>query len=291
MYYNYSYFKIMEAVGGDMDFKSVIQREIEIEKEFLKQYQNGLKTVTQYEPYRLSEKRQNRYYVVHRDSKREKSLSKDKFHIVRYLRKYKLCREGISRIEKNLNLLVRLEKIFLPYDPASVEAALPKAYRTKPEEPKDQKDTEEGRTHRVTQSENPYHPENLKHITSFGLVVRSRVEAAAAELAYSRGYYIMYEKRILLYDEEGNMHVVYPDFILCENEQSPDVTWIYWEHLGLLDMEDYRERTMLKLKLFPQNGILPGRNLILTTDGVDQSIDLMAIRNVLDSIKNLEVLT
>ena len=99
----------------------------------------------------------------------------------------------------------------------------------------------------------------------------------------------MYEKRVILYDEEGNLHVVYPDFILCENEESPDVTWIYWEHLGLLDMEDYRERTMLQLKLFPQNGILPGQNLILTTDGMIESIDLMAVSNVLDSIANLEV--
>ena len=100
----------------------------------------------------------------------------------------------------------------------------------------------------------------------------------------------MYEKRIILYDEEGNSYVVYPDFILCDNENSPDVTWIYWEHLGLLDMEDYRERTMLKLKLFPQNGIIPGRNLILTTDGMNQSIDLMAIQNVLDTIPAMQEL-
>jgi len=99
----------------------------------------------------------------------------------------------------------------------------------------------------------------------------------------------MYEKRVVLFDEEGNAHVVYPDFILCENENSPDVTWIYWEHLGRLDMENYRERTMLKLKLFPENGIMPGRNLILTTDSMDESIDLMAVSNVLDSIENLEV--
>ena len=216
--------------------------------------------------------------------------------MVKNLRKYKLCETGIKIIEKNLISLENLEKIYDAYDPDAIQADLPKAYRPKPEELEAMANMASTQTSagekapRFTQSENPYHPEHLKHITSFGLIVRSRIEAAAAELAYSRGYYIMYEKRVILYDEDGNPHVVYPDFILCENAQSPEVTWIYWEHLGLLDMEDYRERTMLKLKLFPQNGILPGRNLILTTDGMDQSIDLMAVSNVLDSIKNLEVL-
>ena len=279
-----------------MGFKELLQQEIELEKEFLKQYQAGMTSVQKYHPYRLSQKKDNEYYITLRKTGKIKYLSKKQMGIVAALRKFKLCQAGITTIEQNLKVLERLKKIYKTYDPASLQESFSKAYRPEPEELEAMANMASTQTSagekapRFTQSENPYHPEHLKHITSFGLVVRSRIEAAAAELAYSRGYYIMYEKRVILYDEDGNPHVVYPDFILCENAQSPEVTWIYWEHLGLLDMEDYRERTMLKLKLFPQNGILPGRNLILTTDGMDQSIDLIAVRNVLDSIKNLEVL-
>jgi hypothetical protein len=273
-----------------MDFRGILERELRIERDFLKQYQEGRRSTEKYRKYRLSEKAENSYYAVNKETGKEKYISKKNFSIVRGLRKQKLCQLGIDVLEKNIKALERLVKAYRPYDPASLEEQLTPAYRTKAEELQPGVNGDSSATgKRFTQSENPHHPENLKHVTSFGLVVRSRIEAAAAELAYSRGYYIMYEKRVVLYDEDGSMQVVYPDFILCENEYSPDVTWIYWEHLGLLDMADYRERTMVKLKLFPHNGIMPGKNLILTTDGMDQAIDLKAISNVLDSINHLEV--
>lgn len=272
-----------------MDFKSLLQDELQIERDFLKQYKFGLKSVEKYAGYRLTQKRGKEFFAVNRRTKKEFYIKKSNFGLIQVLRRQKLCETGVKVIEKNLKALERLLAVYQPYDPAALEESLSPAYRNKQEDLDQMHEAQTGSGTRFTQSENPHHPEHLKHRTSFGLIVRSRIEAAAAELAYSRGYCIMYEKRVILYDEEGNLHVVYPDFILCENEQSPDVTWIYWEHLGLLDMEDYRERTMLKLKLFPQNGILPGQNLILTTDGMNESIDLMAVSNVLDSINNLEV--
>ena len=273
-----------------MELEKLIRKEIEIEESFLAQYRNGERALEKYASYRLITKNDKEYYFVNRKTKKEKYISRDKFYIVRNLRKQKLCQTGIKVLERNLKALERLAEVYRPYDPDALEATFSPAYRAKPEELEAMRDHRPISGQRFTQSENPHHPEHLKHITSFGLIVRSRIEAAAAELAYNAGYYIMYEKRIILYDEEGNSYVVYPDFILCDNENSPDVTWIYWEHLGLLDMEDYRERTMLKLKLFPQNGIIPGRNLILTTDGMNQSIDLMAIQNVLDTIPAMQEL-
>jgi len=271
-----------------MDFRQIMKNEWALEKEFFGQYQEGCRSTERYSQFRLSKKANGAYYAVNKKTGREIYLSKKKHVVVHILRKRKLCETGVKVLEKNLNALEQLIEVYKPYDPASLEDILPKGYQNRPEEADQLPAAGNDSGSRFTQSENPHHPEHLKHRTSFGLIVRSRIEAAAAELAYSRGYYIMYEKRVILHDEEGNLHV-YPDFILCENKNSPDVTWIYWEHLGLLDMEDYRERTMLKLRLFPQNGILPGRNLILTTDGMNESIDLMAVSNVLDSIRNLEV--
>ena len=267
-----------------MDFEKQLRKEIELEKIFLEQYRSGLESVKKYRIYRLSEKSKGRYYAVNRRTGKEIYLPKGKMQIVNGLRKQRLCQEGMKTAEQNLKQLERLLHRYRPCDPSAVEERLSPAYRLKLEELEQMREIRQGDGKRFTQSENPHHPEHLKHITSFGLIVRSRIEAAAAELAYGRGWYIMYEKRIVLYDEEGNGHVVYPDFILCTGPDAPEETWIYWEHLGRLDLENYRERTMVKLELFPANGILPGRNLILTTDGMNESIDLMAVSNVLDSI-------
>lgn len=39
---------------------------------------------------------------------------------------------------------------------------------------------------------------------------------------------------------------------------------MYWEHLGMMDDSNYVENALQKIALYEQNGIFPGKNLILT---------------------------
>ena len=39
-----------------------------------------------------------------------------------------------------------------------------------------------------------------------------------------------------------------------------------WEHFGLMDNPDYANRTASKLKVFNENKIFPGKNLIITME-------------------------
>lgn len=279
-----------------MDLRQLIEEEIEVEKDFLKQYREGLKATEKYRHLRLLTRRGSERYVLNKQSGEEYYIKRGKSEAISHIKTRRLCEVGVRNIEKNMKALEHLKKVYNSYDAASIEENLPLSYRTSKEELERMlADSSErtaksnhGRNRRFTQSENPYHTENLKYFTSFGLVVRSRIEASIAEMAYSKGYYIMYEKKIILSDNVGEMHIVYPDFILCENEFTPDSCWIYWEHLGMLDFEEYRQQTLNKLKLYPMNGILFGRNLVLTCDDMNQGVDLRAVRNVLDSIEGLE---
>ena len=56
---------------------------------------------------------------------------------------------------------------------------------------------------------------------------------------------------------------IHPDF-LCLNTRTR--AEFYWEHFGLMDSPDYSNNAAGKLRLYTENGILTGRNLIITME-------------------------
>ena len=267
-----------------MDFVRQLKKERCVEAELLNYYEaeaekndSGCRLIVR---NRKNGKRE--YYVKPQGSRREVFLGRKPTELVKKLQHQRFCAEGKRVLERNLQALDRFLHVYQPYDPDSLKMRLPESYRA--EESGPGKNAEEG--NRFAQSENPYFREHLIHTTSFGLVVRSRIEAAIAELAYAKGYYIMYEKGITLYGADGYGTTVYTDFILLPYKNAPEEKWIYWEHLGLLSQEKYRQQALKKLELYIRNGILPGKNLILTADSLDGAVDMLSIGRILDSFCN-----
>jgi len=91
--------------------------------------------------------------------------------------------------------------------------------------------------------------EGLIHRTSKGTAVRSKSELLIAEALSYAGIPFEYEKPLTLGGKTR-----YPDFTV-EDEISGRT--IYWEHLGLLEREDYRRSWERKLAWYRQNGVLP----------------------------------
>ena len=133
---------------------------------------------------------------------------------------------------------------------------------------------------RVHQSQNPYKPEELKHITSFNLRVRSKGELLIAEALRAGGFEFYYEMRLELVDEDGSIKVVYPDFVIV----FPSGFIVYWEHKGRLDDRNYMLRDLKKTQLYFRNGIFEPHNLIVTTDGPDNMTDMEAISRIINGI-------
>ena len=61
----------------------------------------------------------------------------------------------------------------------------------------------------------------------------------------------------------GKLKTFHPDF-MCLNVRTRKE--FYWEHFGLMDNFEYAQNTAGKLRLFAENNIFPGQNLIITME-------------------------
>ena len=95
--------------------------------------------------------------------------------------------------------------------------------------------------------------------------VRSKSEVLIADALtrHSIPYRYEYPLQLRRTSESSSTVTIYPDF-LCLNVRTR--TEFYWEHFGLMDNSDYSNNAAGKLRLFAENGILAGRNLILTLE-------------------------
>ena len=93
--------------------------------------------------------------------------------------------------------------------------------------------------------------------TAKGERVRSKSEVIIADLLNREGIPYRYECPVRL----KGWGWVYPDFTVLHVGKRKE---IYWEHLGMMDDSGYVENALQKIALYEQNGIFPGKNLILT---------------------------
>jgi AAA domain/UvrD-like helicase C-terminal domain len=122
--------------------------------------------------------------------------------------------------------------------------------------------------------------EGLIYRTSRGLAVRSKSELLIAEALINAGIPFEYEKPLSL-----GGGVRYPDFTI-DDEISGRV--VYWEHLGMLERDDYRLSWESKLAWYRSHGVLPadegeGPNgmLVTTTESSKQGFDSAKVKAVI----------
>ena len=132
---------------------------------------------------------------------------------------------------------------------------------------------------RESQDAVPY-AEHLIHRTEKGHMVRSKSELVIANMLYHMGIEYEYERPL---DGEHMPGRTRPDFSFVD----PAGDLILWEHLGMLNRDDYRRGWEWKRDWYAQNRFLLGKNLFATE--VDEVCGLYSekIRNVAKNIGNL----
>ncbi len=120
----------------------------------------------------------------------------------------------------------------------------------------------------------PFAVETAKLYTEKGERVRSKSEVMIADVLYREGIPYRYEYPLDI-DEWG---YVYPDFTVLDVEGRRD---IYWEHFGMMDDPDYTEKAIKKIELYERNGIIPGKNLILTFETKKTPINRNVVREII----------
>lgn len=126
--------------------------------------------------------------------------------------------------------------------------------------------------------------EGLVHRTSRGLAVRSKSELIICEALAAANIDFEYEKPLSLADGTR-----YPDFTI---DDAISGRVYYWEHLGMLDREDYRKAWERKLKWYRDNDILPveeggGENgtLLTTTESLSSGFDVASVSAMIKLIQ------
>lgn len=106
-----------------------------------------------------------------------------------------------------------------------------------------------------------YHPENLKQTAADGTRMRSKNEVYIASRLDHYG---------LIYRSDCPTGIPglrrIPDFTILRMR---DCKKIYWEHFGMMDVQEYRADNKRKLMEYEAAGIVPWDNLIVTYDTLE----------------------
>jgi len=133
----------------------------------------------------------------------------------------------------------------------------------------------------------PFAPDAPYICTAHGERVRSKSEVIIADTLLRYNIPYRYEfpitlKRINPDDirrDFGSSITLYPDF-LCLNARTRSE--FFWEHFGLMDDPDYSKNAAGKLRLYTENGILPGRNLIITMETQTEPPSIKALEKLIE---------
>ena len=251
------------------------------ESEFLKETEERLKWCEQLENHfhkaadslpgyiliRRNIRGKDCYYYKKPGSDRQYYINKKNIALLRQLQQKRVAAHVLSPLRNNIRLLDSILKEYRNIS-ESYDAYFPDELKA----PAASRKTDTSPSTQTTASA-AGHPEDLRHLTSFGLRVRSKSEAILAELLYSLHIPFTYEKPLRVKGSDGRWRTVYPDFTF----QLPDGREIYLEHFGMMNDSAYREVNYRKLTDYFLNEIYPPHNLIITMDGPDGELDIAAV--------------
>lgn len=242
----------------------IIEQEIEKELQMLYKENKEIKEKLKKAPkgnLRISNSHSKReyYHIQEGEKKNGKYIKKKDMWLAIAIAQRDYDRELLVCIERRISLLEKFQERLNYKKPEEVYGTL-NPYRRTLVTPHILTDEEYVKQWmEVEYQRKAFEEEESSFITEKGERVRSKSEKIIADKLYSMGIPYRYECPILL----SNSIRIYPDFTMLK---MPDRKVVYMEHFGLLDEGAYLETTMRKLKLYNENGIVLGDNLLITCE-------------------------
>ena len=174
----------------------------------------------------------------------------------------KLCQENYDRkvLSAAKAELKGLEKMYRNYDEKTCESVYEKSKKERQKliHPIWLPDNEYiQKWEQVAYDKKSFQEDAPEFYTNKGERVRSKTEILIANALEKHQIPYRYEAPLKL----KGYGVVHPDFT-CLNIRLRKQ--MYWEHMGMLDEESYRDYALDKILAYEKNGIFPGDGLILT---------------------------
>lgn len=132
--------------------------------------------------------------------------------------------------------------------------------------------------HLQSYNSNPTFPENLKHPSPSGHMLRSKSECLIDMELFYRNIPFRYECELKLFGSTS-----YPDFTFF-NEHTGE--YRYWEHFGMMDDSQYRRKAFDKTEFYISNGFIPGEDVYFTYETSKSPLTMTSIDKIIDDIKD-----
>lgn len=115
-------------------------------------------------------------------------------------------------------------------------------------------------------------PNEPEHYAGNGTRVRSKSEIIIYDSLKGANKVFHYEFPLYL-KEFG---IVHPDFYILNTKTRK--IWV-WEHLGMLSLEDYRDKNIRKIRAYENNGFFLGDGLIITAETQNVPLNRKQVEN------------
>ncbi|MCR5189334.1 MAG: hypothetical protein K6C97_10390 [Treponema sp.] len=122
----------------------------------------------------------------------------------------------------------------------------------------------------------PFSEDAQEFYTARNERVRSKSEVIIADTLNRHRIAYRYEYPLQLKDGL----TFHPDF-KCLNLRTRQE--FYWEHFGMMDDIEYVRKTISKLRTYQENNIFPGKNLIMTWESSEQTINSKIIEGIIET--------
>lgn len=119
-----------------------------------------------------------------------------------------------------------------------------------------------------------FHEDAPEFYTENGERVRSKSEVLIANALKRNGVPYRYEYPLIL----NNGQVIHPDFTALNVRTRKE---LYFEHLGMMDDENYADSALRRILNYEKNGIFPGDRLILTHETSKTPIDMRLLERII----------
>ncbi len=262
-----------------MDYVELTKLDIQIQENLLAKYQDEILKLPNYNMVCQTKARKAVYYLS-QAGKRQYISEKDS-SLIDGIKARHFMMSAIDTLKKNIKAQKKMLASYRPYDYVAINDSLPKVYRLDGISDNGFRQCDDKAVDYLPDCPSPcresspfqYEQHKPSHRTSRGMCVRSKSEALIAEILFAEGIPFSYELPLTLY-ENGSPIEIHPDFTISARNGEK----IYWEHMGMISQDDYRQNAINKLLLYLSNGITVPKNLIITMDTHDGSIDVMAVK-------------
>lgn len=269
---------VIEGEKMMSDFILLIQKELRYRQDLLSQYEAWIQSAplghisVRVNRNGVSKAYHHRKDVVTGAVKRKNLRAADQ-DLIRRLKLKAYAAACIPALKQSIHLIQRCLKGLVAFDPEKIEKELGQGYIGIGLQFQDLiLQAENTAWSKIQERQNTSFPEGLRYQAAGGMY-RSKSEMVIAMQLARFEIPFKYEPSI----ELGSFRFC-PDFLVLN---PLDGELVYWEHLGLLDKEDYRRSTERKLALYHAGGIRLGDNLILTCDGEAAPLSALKIERVI----------